>query len=75
MPGISGEAGGTSINIDMTPVNDIVKILKGEEQKSLIIDIAAKLYANSDFDRSGKSAAQLADAAIERAMILASKLG
>ena len=75
MPGISGETGGASVNIDMTPVNDIVKILKGEEQKSLIIDIATKLYANSDFDRSGKSAAQLADAAIERAMILASKLG
>ena len=68
------EAGGGA-SIDMTPVNDIVKILKGEEQKSLIIDIATKLYANSDFDRSGKSAAQLADAAIERAMILASKLG
>ena len=68
------EAGGGA-SIDMTPVTEISKILKGEDQKALVMDIATKLYANSDFDRSGKSAAQLADAAIERAMILASKLG
>ena len=69
------EAGGSGASIDMTPVTEISKILKGEDQKALVMDIATKLYANSDFDRSGKSAAQLADAAIERAMILASKLG
>ena len=67
-------AGAAVVNIDMSPVSEIVKILKGDSKK-IIQDIAIKLYANSEFDKSGKSAAQLADAAIERAVILAKKLG
>lgn len=70
----AGGGGGAVVNIDMSPVSEIAQILKGDNKK-IIQDIAIKLYANSEFDKSGKSAAQLADAAIERAAILANKLG
>ena len=70
-------AGGTS-EIDLTEINqkidEIVKALTGDP-KYLVKEIAIRLYVNSEFDRSGKSAAQLADAAIERAKILVTKLG
>ena len=70
--------GGTVVNIDLTEVSqkldEIVKALAGDH-KNLVKEIAIRLYANSEFDRSGKSAAQLADAAIERAKILVTKLG
>ena len=69
--------GGAS-EIDLTETNqkldEIAKALAGDP-KNLVKEIAIKLYANSEFDRSGKSAAQLADAAIERAKILVAKLG
>lgn len=68
------ESSGGTVVIDMSPVNEIAQILKGDNKK-IIQEIAIRLYANSEFDRSGKSAAQLADAAIERAAILANKLG
>ena len=72
-----GGAAGTA-GTDMTETNakldEIAKALVGDP-KNLVKEIAIKLYANSDFDRSGKSAAQLADAAIERAKILVAKLG
>ena len=74
MADTAGGAGAAVVNIDMSPVSEIVKVLKGDSKK-IIQDIAIKLYANSEFDKSGKSAAQLADAAIERAVILAKKLG
>ena len=70
--------GGAVVNIDLTEVSqkldEIVKAL-AEDHKNLVKEIAIRLYANSEFDRSGKSAAQLADAAIERAKILVTKLG
>ena len=70
--------GGTVVNIDLTEVSqkldEISQTLKGDNKK-VIQDIAIRLYANSEFERSGKSAAQLADAAIEHATILAKKLG
>ena len=70
--------GGAVVNIDLTEVSqkldEIVKAL-AEDNKNLVKEIAIRLYANSEFDRSGKSAAQLADAAIERAKILVTKLG
>lgn len=73
----AGGAGGVS-QIDLTETNqkldEIVKALAGDPKK-LVKEIAIKLYANSEFDKSGKSAAQLADAAIERAKILVAKLG
>ena len=69
---------GGSTEIDLTETNqkldEIVKALAGDP-KNLVKEIAIRLYANSEFDRSGKSAAQLADAAIERAKILVTKLG
>ena len=73
----AGGAGGAS-QIDLTETNqkldEIVKAL-AEDHKNLVKEIAIKLYANSEFDKSGKSAVQLADAAIERAKILVTKLG
>lgn len=73
----AGGAGGAT-EIDLTETNqkldEIVKALAGDP-KNLVKEIAIRLYANSEFDRSGKSAAQLADAAIERAKILVTKLG
>lgn len=66
--------GGAVVNIDMTPVEEIAKLLKGDPE-SMLKDIAIRLYANSDFDHSSKSASQIADAAIERAKILLAKLG
>jgi len=70
-------AGGTS-EIDLTEINqkidEIVKALTGDP-KYLVKEIAIRLYVNSEFDKPGKSAAQLADAAIERAKILVTKLG
>lgn len=73
----AGGAGGAS-TIDLTETNqkldEIAKALAGDPKK-LVKEIAIKLYANSEFDKSGKSAAQLADAAIERAKILVAKLG
>ena len=53
-------------------IKDIANILSGDE-KSMVKDIAIKLYANSKFDE-GKSAQQLANDAVERALILISKL-
>lgn len=74
---VTGGGAASTAGTDMTETNakleEIVKALTGDEKK-LIQDIAIQLYANSDFDRSGKSAQQIANAAIERAMILASKL-
>lgn len=73
----AGGAGGAS-GVDLTETNqkldEIVKALTGDPA-NMMKDIAIRLYANSDFDHTSKSAAQLADAAIERAKILASKLG
>ena len=75
--GTAAGAGGAN-EIDLAETNqkldEIVKALAGDP-KNLVKEIAIRLYANSEFDRSGKSAAQLADAAIERAMILVTKLG
>ena len=75
--GTAAGAGGAN-EIDFTETNqkldEIVKALAGDP-KNLVKEIAIRLYANSEFDRSGKSAAQLADAAIERAKILVTKLG
>ena len=72
----AGGAGGAS-TIDLTETNqkldEIAKALAGDPKK-LVKEIAIRLYANSEFDRSGKSAAQLADVAIERAKILVTKL-
>ena len=59
--------GGAVVNIDLTEVSqkldEISQTLKGDNKK-VIQDIAIRLYANSEFERSGKSAAQLADAAM-----------
>ena len=75
--GTAAGAGGAN-EIDLAETNqkldEIVKALAGDP-KNLVKEIAIRLYANSEFDRSGKSAAQLADAAIERAKILVTKLG
>lgn len=72
----AGGAGGASM-VDLTETNqkldEIAKALAGDPKK-LVKEIAIRLYANSEFDRSGKSAAQLADVAIERAKILVTKL-
>jgi hypothetical protein len=71
------ETGSTTVNIDLSgtenALNKIVETLSGDE-KTMLKEIAIRLYANSDFEHTSKSAAQLADVAIERAMILASKL-
>lgn len=71
-----GTGGATEIDLTETnqKLDEIVKALAGDP-KNLVKEIAIRLYANSEFDRSGKSAAQLADAAIERAKILVTKLG
>lgn len=73
-----GEEGGAVVNIDMSGVeaalNKIADALAGDPEK-MLKDIAIRLYANSDFDHTSKSASQLADAAIERAKILITKLG
>lgn len=66
-------AAGTDMTETNAKLEEIAKALTGDEKK-LVQDIAIKLYANSDFDRSGKSAQQIASTAIERAMILVSKL-
>jgi predicted HTH domain antitoxin len=64
-------------NIDLAETNQkldqIIKALNNDP-KNMIKDIAIRLYAKSDFDHTSKSASQLADAAIERAKILATKL-
>ena len=72
----AGAGGATEIDLTETnqKLDEIVKALAGDP-KNLVKEIAIKLYANSEFDRSGKSAVQLADAAIERAKILVAKLG
>ena len=72
------EAGaGAVVNIDLSgteaALSKIADTLSGDEKK-MLKDIAIRLYANSDFDHTSKSASQLADIAIERAMILISKL-
>lgn len=76
--GENAGGGGAVVNIDLTEISqkldEIAKVLAGDP-KNLVKEIAIKLYANSEFDKSGKSAAQLADAAIERAKILVTKLG
>lgn len=68
---------GTTVNIDLSGTEEALKkiadALSGDE-KTLLKDIAIRLYANSEFDKSGKSAQQLANDAVERAMILMSKL-
>ena len=46
-----------------------------EDHISMLKNIAVQLYVRSDFDNTNKSAAQLADAAIERAKVLLTKLG
>jgi len=66
--------GGAVVNIDMSPVEEIAKLLKGDPE-SMLKDIAIRLYANSDFDHTSKSASQIADACIERAKVLLTKLG
>ena len=72
----AGAGGATEIDLTETnqKLDEIVKALAGDP-KNLVKEIAIRLYANSEFDRSGKSAVQLADAAIERAKILVTKLG
>lgn len=65
------EFGGEEIN---QKLDQIIKALNGDPKK-MIKDIAIRLYVKSDFDHTSKSASQLADAAIERAKILATKLG
>jgi hypothetical protein len=76
--GENAGGGGAVVNIDLTEISqkldEIAKVLAGDPKK-LVKEIAIKLYANSEFDKSGKSAVQLADAAIERAKILVTKLG
>jgi hypothetical protein len=76
--GENAGGGGAVVNIDLTEISqkldEIAKVLAGDPKK-LVKEIAIKLYANSEFDKSGKSAVQLADAAIERAKILVAKLG
>ena len=74
--GGAGAAGAATVDLTETnqKLDEIVKALAGDP-KQLVKEIAIKLYANSEFDKSGKSAAQLADAAIERAKILVTKLG
>ena len=70
-------AAGAVVNIDLSgteaALSKIADALSGDEKK-MLKDIAIRLYANSEFDKSGKSAQQLANDAIERAMILISKL-
>ncbi len=71
------ESGPEGTSIDLTETNQkldqIIKALNNDPKK-MIQDIAIRLYVNSDFDHTSKSASQLADAAIERAKILATKL-
>ena len=66
----TAEGGSAVVNID---VSGIEKALTRDE-KYLLQDIAIRLFANSEFDKSGKSAQQLANDAVERARILLSKL-
>ena len=72
----TGGAAAPVVNIDLSGTEEaltkIADALSGDE-KTLVKDIAIKLYANSKFDE-GKSAQQLAIDAIERALILISKL-
>ena len=72
----TGGATAPVVNIDLSGTEEaltkIADALSGDE-KTLIKDIAIKLYANSKFDE-GKSAQQLANDAIERALVLISKL-
>ena len=64
-------------SIDMGPTNEalgkIADALSGDAKK-FFKEVAMRLFANSDFEHSSKSAAQIADEAIERAAIFASKL-
>lgn len=71
----TAEGGGAApvVNIDTSGIAAAIEKLVGDEKKTFT-EIAIRLYANSEFDKSGKSAQQLANDAIERAMILMSKL-
>ena len=69
----TAEGGGGAAPVVNIDVSGIEKALTRDE-KYLLQDIAIRLFANSEFDKSGKSAQQLANDAVERARILLSKL-
>ncbi len=69
----TAEGGGAVAPVVNIDVSGIEKALTRDE-KYLLQDIAIRLFANSEFDKSGKSAQQLANDAVERARILLSKL-
>ena len=68
-----GGGGGTDMTETNAKLEEIAKALSGDE-KTIVKDLAIRLFANTEFNISGISAQQAANNAVERALILVSKL-
>ena len=68
-----GAVAGGAVSIDLSTVESELKnlnqVLSGDE-KTMIKNIAINLYCNVNFDEANKSAYQIANDAISRAIIL-----
>lgn len=65
--------GGTDMTATNQKLDDIAKILAGDNER-LFKDVAVRLYSNTNFSLTNKSAAQIADEAIERAAIFVQRM-
>lgn len=69
----SGGGGGTDMTETNAKLEEIAKALSGDE-KTIVKDVAIRLFSNTEFNISGISAQQAANNAVERALVLVSKL-